>query len=74
MGMLGYIVSTYDREEPFDAVAERQQMAEDTKQKINDALDMITDALSDWDFENDTNLLDRYCDGESIDDLKAEIN
>lgn len=74
MGMLGYSVSTYDREEPFDMVAVRQQMAEDTKQKINEALGMITDALSDWDFENNTNLLDRYCDGESIDDLITEIN
>ena len=72
MGMLGYTVSTYDREEPLDMEAERQQLAEDTKQKINEALNMITDALSDWDFDNNTNLLDRYVTG-NIGQLLEEI-
>lgn len=71
--MLGYSVSSYDREEPFDIVAERQQKAEDTKQKINEALGMITEALSDWDLENNTNLLDRYCEGEDIQELITAI-
>ena len=52
--------------------AERQQLAEDTKQKINEALNMITDALSDWDFDNNTNLLDRYVTG-NIGQLLEEI-
>lgn len=71
--MLGYSISTYDREESFDMEAERQQLAEDTKEKIESGLAMISDALSDWDFENKTDLLDRYVMGEDIQELLKEI-
>lgn len=71
--MLGYSISTYDREESFDMEAERQQLAEDIKEKIESGLAMISDALSDWDFENKTDLLDRYVMGEDIQELLKEI-
>lgn len=73
MGMLGYSVSTYDKEEPYDMEAERQQLVEDTKEKIESGLGMISDALSDWDFEQKTDLLDRYVMGENVQELLKEI-
>lgn len=73
MGMLGYSVSTYDREEPYDIEAERQQLVEDTKEKIERGLAMISDAFSDWDFENNTDLLNRYVMGGNVQELLKEI-
>lgn len=71
--MLGYSVSTYDREEPYDMEGEWQQLVEDTKEKIEKGWAMISDAFSDWDFENNTNLLDRYVMGENVQELLKEI-
>ncbi len=73
MGMLGYSISSYDREEPRNKEAEREQLVEDTREQIEKAMDMIYDALNDWDYEEKTNLLDRWGDGEDISELLDEI-
>lgn len=76
--MLGYNISTYSQEEPYNKVADELQGMENAKQQLERALDILDEALSDFDRVAYTNYYEDYYEGKMsimdiLEDMQASI-